>query len=143
MTRKNAKPPKSTPERAEFLQKAWEARRQAIAPFSGFSVGCALRSGNNKIYTGCNIENATFGLTMCAERVALFKALSEGERHFTELFLVASGKKITPPCGSCRQLLWEFCGDIPIYMENEDGQTRQALLSELFPSPFEESFLEK
>ncbi len=143
MTIKKGNPPESTTERTKLFQKAWEARRQAIAPFSGFSVGCALRSVKDRIYTGCNIENATFGLTMCAERVALFKALSEGERHFTALYLVASGKKITPPCGSCRQLLWEFCGDIPIYMENEGGETRQVLLSELFPSPFEESFLEK
>jgi cytidine deaminase len=87
--------------------------------------------------TGCNVENATYGLTICAERVAMFKALSEGHRQFTRIAIVADTEAPTPPCGACRQILWEFAGDIPVVMATVGGATKRRRLSELFPEPFE------
>jgi cytidine deaminase len=120
-----------------LITAARAARASAIAPFSGFAVGAALAAASGIIYTGCNIENASFGLTVCAERVALLKALSEGERAFTMMAVVADVASATPPCGACRQLLWEYCGDIPIVLANLEALTARHQLQNLLPFPFD------
>jgi cytidine deaminase len=116
---------------------AREARERAIAPYSGFKVGAALLTPTGRIVRGCNVENASYGLTVCAERVALLKALSDGEREFTALAVVADTPTPTPPCGACRQLLWEYCGDIPVVLANLGSVTGQHRLRELLPHPFD------
>jgi cytidine deaminase len=121
----------------ELLRLAKGARRNAHTPFSGFKVGAALRAKDGQIVTGCNVENASYGLTLCAERVAVFKALSEGIRTFDAIAIVADARRLTPPCGACRQILWEFCGDIPVHIGNLKGQTLTSRMSELLPLPFD------
>ena len=116
---------------------ARDARLRAIAPYSNFLVGAALELPSGQVITGCNVENATYGLTMCAERVALYKALSEGHRKFVAVAVVADTEAPTPPCGSCRQLLWEFCGDVPVTLANLVRVTGQHTLGELLPLPFD------
>lgn len=128
---------------ASLIQAAWEARRRARAEFSHFAVGAAIEVASGAVYGGCNIENATYGLTVCAERVALWKALSEGESRFTRIAVVADSEGLTPPCGACRQILWEFCGDIEILLANLQGKTETLRLASLLPRPFDASFLEK
>jgi cytidine deaminase len=117
------------------------AREHAHAPYSNFRVGAAVRAKSGRIFTGCNVENATFGLTLCAERVAIFKAISEGERGFDAVAVVADTGKLTPPCGSCRQILWEFCGDAEVILANLKGEVERYRLSELLPKAFDQSFL--
>jgi len=112
------------------------AEANAIAPYSNFTVGAALLLPDGAIVAGCNIENATYGLTMCAERVALFKALSEGHRRFEAIAVSASAPRPTPPCGSCRQLLWEYCGDIPVIMAGTGDAITRTTLGALLPLPF-------
>jgi cytidine deaminase len=116
---------------------ALEARQHARAPYSRFKVGAALKTRAGEIVTGCNIENASFGLTMCAERVAVFKALSEGLAGFDAIVVAADSKRITAPCGPCRQILWEFCGDILVLMVTPRGRSRAWRLRELLPLPFD------
>jgi cytidine deaminase len=125
----------------DLARLARAARRRAHAPFSRFKVGAALRTRKGEIVTGCNIENASYGLTMCAERVAVFKAVSEGMTRFDAVAVVADSKDLTPPCGPCRQILWEFCGDILVHMEDLRGRQRTLRLSELLPFPFDARFL--
>lgn len=129
----------------ENLQKLVEAaknvRRNARAPFSNFKVGAALLTNGGEIFTGCNIENASFGLTMCAERVAIFKAISEGKSEFQRIVVVADAAAPTPPCGACRQIIWEFCGDVEIVLTNLEGKIETMQMSELFPKAFDSSFL--
>jgi cytidine deaminase len=120
---------------------AREARLRAIAPYSHFLVGAALETTDGRVITGCNIENASYGLTTCAERVALLKALSDGHRAFTRIVVVADTLTPTPPCGPCRQLLWEYCGDIPVIMANVTDVTAVHQLSTLFPMPFDQRSL--
>jgi cytidine deaminase len=103
-------------------------------------VGAALRTASGRIFTGCNVENATLGLTICAERVAVFKALSEGERSFSAVAVITQSDVLTPPCGACRQILWEFCGDLEIILANLKGQMTLHRISVLFPKPFDSSF---
>src|SRR6202162_2321141 len=117
------------------------AREHAHAPYSNFRVGAAVRAKSGRIFTGCNVENATFGLTLCAERVAIFKAVSEGERGFDAVAVVADTHTLTPPCGSCRQILWEFCGDAEVVLANLSGKVERYRMSALFPKPFDHSFL--
>jgi cytidine deaminase len=117
------------------------ARANAVAPFSRFAVGAALEDIAGHMHTGCNVENATYGLTMCAERVAVFKAISEGVREFRRVAVAADTDILTPPCGACRQILWEFCGDIEIILVNLRGQTETHRLKDLFPKPFDVSYL--
>jgi len=128
-----------------LIEAALDVRLRAFAPFSKFLVGAALESGtgDGRIFTGCNVENATYGLTVCAERVAVFKALSEGmkPRTFSRIAVAADAEKPTPPCGACRQILWEFCGDIEILLVSPRGSCESIKLSELFPRPFDASFL--
>ncbi len=120
---------------------ALAARQHAFAPFSRFRVGAALEDAEGRIHTGCNVENATYGLTICAERVAVFKAISEGVRKFRRIAVAADTDSLTPPCGACRQILWEFCGDIEIVLVNPRGKTETYQLKDLFPKPFDDSYL--
>jgi cytidine deaminase len=121
----------------ELARFARLARKNAHAPFSNFSVGAALKTFSGEIVTGCNIENATYGLTVCAERVAVFKAVSEGLRKFEAIAIAAPSARPAAPCGACRQILWEFCGDIWIHMDALRGKTLTRRLSELLPLPFD------
>jgi len=136
-------PNQSITERNNLIKTATEARAKAFAPFSNFKVGAVLATKDGEIFTGCNIENASYGLTMCAERVAIFKAISEGESKFQTLVIVADTENLTPPCGACRQIIWEFCGDVEIVLANLQGKTETMRMSELFPRAFDSRFLEK
>jgi len=120
---------------------ARRARRNARAGYSGFKVGAALETADGTIITGCNIENATYGLTMCAERVAMFKALSDGHRRFRRVAVVADTQAPTPPCGSCRQILWEFGGDLEVVLANLRRETGRHRLADLLPHPFDARLL--
>ena len=126
---------------ATLIAAARAARERAFAPFSKFKVGAALETEDGTIITGCNIENATFGLTVCAERVALLKAVSEGHRAFRRIAVVADTADPTPPCGPCRQLLWEFCGDIEVILANLTTDMGHYRLQDLFPLPFDARLL--
>jgi cytidine deaminase len=117
------------------------ARERAVADFSGFKVGAALETTDGQIITGCNIENASYGLTVCAERVAIFKALSEGHRAFTRIVVVADTASPTPPCGACRQIMWEFCGDIEVAMANLTAVAATLQMKDLLPLPFDRRLL--
>ena len=130
-------------ERAVLISSASRARENAYAPYSHFRVGAAIRARSGRIFTGCNVENSTFGLTQCAERVAIFKALSEGERGFDAVAVVADTQRLTPPCGACRQILWEFCGDAEVVLANLSGQIVMRRMSELLPDAFDASFIAK
>jgi len=122
-----------------LISAARQARENAHAPYSNFRVGAALRAASGRIFGGCNVENATYGLTVCAERIAIFKAISEGERGFDAIAVVTDTDKLTPPCGACRQLIWEFCGDVPVILANLKGKTEVIPMRELFPKPFDSS----
>ena len=126
-----------TPELRELVRYAKQARRRAVAPFSRFKVGAALLTRAGEIVTGCNIENASYGLTLCAERTAVFKAVSEGLLRFHAIAVVADSARVAAPCGPCRQILWEFCGDIWVHMENLQGVRNTLRMSELLPLPFD------
>lgn len=125
------------PEYDPLIAAAKHARENAHAKFSNFKVGAALLATSGKIYGGCNVENATYGLTVCAERVAILKAISEGERKFDAIAVVADTDTLTPPCGACRQLIWEFCGDVPVILANLKGNTETVPMHTLFPKPFD------
>jgi cytidine deaminase len=117
------------------------ARENAHAPFSNFRVGAAVRANSGRVFGGCNVENATYGLTLCAERVAIFKAISEGERGFDAIAVSTDTETLTPPCGACRQIIWEFCGDVPVILSNLNGKTETIHMRDLFPKPFDSSSL--
>ena len=116
---------------------AFEAREKAWAPFSNFKVGAALEDDTGRIHPGCNIENATYSLTICAERVAVYRAVSEGVRSFRRMAIATGADSLTPPCGSCRQILWEFCGDIELILVNAKGDEEILRVRDLFPRPFD------
>jgi cytidine deaminase len=120
---------------------AKQSRENAHAPYSNFRVGAALRATSGRVFGGCNVENATYGLTVCAERIAIFKAISEGERGFDAIAVVTDADTLTPPCGACRQLIWEFCGDIPVILSSLKGKTEIIQMRDLFPKPFDSSNL--
>jgi cytidine deaminase len=124
-----------------LVERAIKARENAHAPFSKFPVGAALEDQDGRVFTGCNVENATYGLTVCAERVAVFKAISEGARTFQRIAIAADTDALTPPCGACRQILWEFCGDVEVTLTNLHGKTEALRLKDLFPRPFDASFI--
>jgi cytidine deaminase len=124
-----------------LIAAALAVRENAFAPFSKFKVGAAIEDADGGIHTGCNVENATYGLTVCAERVAVLKAISEGARRFRRIAVAADSEALTPPCGACRQILWEFCGDIEIVLVNPRGKIETWRLKELFPRPFDASYL--
>ena len=121
---------------SDLVRAARVARRRAHATYSGFKVGAALETADGIIVTGCNIENATYGLTICAERVAMFKALSDGHRRFRRVAVVADTVEPTPPCGACRQILWEFGGDLEVILANLRRETGRYQLKTLLPLPF-------
>ncbi len=124
-----------------LIAAALAVRENAFAPYSKFKVGAALQDTDGGIHTGCNVENATYGLTVCAERNAVFKAISEGVRKFRRIAVAADTDTLTPPCGACRQILWEFCGDIELVLTNLHGKTETYYLKDLFPKPFDVSYL--
>jgi cytidine deaminase len=124
-----------------LIETAIAVRENAFAPHSHFRVGAALEDADGRVHTGCNVENATLGLTICAERVALFRALSDGVRKFRRIAIAGDTDILTPPCGACRQILWEFCGDLEIVLSNLHGKTDTYQLKDLFPKPFDVSFL--
>jgi len=126
---------------ARLVDAARAAREHAIADFSQFKVGAALETDSGEIITGCNVENASYGLTICAERVAIFKALSEGKRSFRRIAVVADTASPTPPCGACRQIIWEFCGDIEVIIANLEKVTTSLQMSALLPLPFDKRLL--
>lgn len=125
----------------ELVEAATKVRMRAYAPYSNFRVGAAVRTKTGKIYTGCNVESASYGLTVCAERVAIWKAVSEGEKEFSAIAVVAETEELTPPCGACRQIIWEFCRDIPVTFANLKGETETVPMSELLPRAFDTKFL--
>ncbi len=125
------------PESDPLVAAARRARTRAVAPYSGFKVGAALETVDGEIVTGCNVENATYGLTICAERVAMFTALAAGHRRFRRVAVVAATQAPTPPCGACRQILWEFAGDIEVVLANLRRETGRLQLSDLLPLPFD------
>jgi len=131
------------PGEIDLVAAARRAREHADAAFSQFKVGAALESGDGTVFTGCNIENATYGLTICAERVAIFKALSEGHRAFVRIAIVADTDTPTPPCGACRQILWEFAGNIEIQLANLKEAKEVHHLKNLLPLPFDARLLER
>ena len=124
-----------------LIQAAATVRERAHAPFSHFKVGAAIEDENGRVFTGCNVENATYGLTVCAERVAIFKAISEGAGKLKRVAVVADTDTLTPPCGACRQVLWEFCGNAELILANLSGKHETMSLAEIFPRPFDASFL--
>jgi cytidine deaminase len=121
----------------DLVGAARRAREHAEAAYSNFKVGAAVLAADGDVFAGCNIENATYGLTMCAERVALFKALSEGQRAFTRIVIVSDRPEPAPPCGACRQVLWEFCGNIEVVLANLAKETGTYPLKDLLPRPFD------
>jgi cytidine deaminase len=129
------------PDRDALVAAARAAREHAVAGFSHFKVGAALLTADGTIVTGCNVENATYGLTICAERVAMFKALSDGHREFRAVAVVADTTDPTPPCGACRQILWEFGGDLEVFLANLTTHTGRYRMKELLPLPFDARLL--
>ena len=133
----------STEVQQEIIDAAINARNCALARYSKSCVGAALEAEDGTIYTGCNIESAAYELTMCAERVTIWKALSEGARRFTRIVVAADTERLTPPCGACRQIIWEFCGDIPVILTNLRGDTETMQMAYLLPRPFDAQFLDE
>jgi len=125
----------------ELIERARQVRHHAYAPYSHFRVGAALLASDGRVFTGCNVENASYGLTICAERAAIFKAISEGALEFIKIALVTDTEELTAPCGACRQVIWEFSSDITVIMANLRGDQRTCLISELLPYPFDKSLL--
>jgi cytidine deaminase len=125
-----------------LVQAAKAARERAVAAFSDFKVGAALETDDGRIITGCNIENSTYGLTMCAERVAIFKAVSDGHKSFKRIAVVADSHQPTTPCGACRQVLWEFAGDIEVILADLSEIRTRHQLKDLLPHPFDARFIE-
>ncbi len=122
----------------ELIEAAKEVRKNAYAPFSGFAVGAAVLTSNGKIYTGVNVENSSYGLTICAERVAVFKAVSEGERELKAVAIYTDTEELVWPCGACRQVLYEFAqnGDMDVVSATSSGKVEVKKLSELLPEGF-------
>ena len=120
-----------------LVEAAAAYRGNAVSKRSGFAVGAAIEDAEGRIWGGCNVENSTYGLTVCAERVAIWKALSEGVRSFRAVAVVTGADEPTPPCGACRQILWEFAGDVPVVMATESGKRKRLRLAVLFPEPFD------
>ncbi len=121
----------------KLVAAAADARKNAVSKRSGFSVGAAIEDSEGRIWGGCNVENSTYGLTVCAERVAIWKALSEGVRKFRAVAVVTGADEPTPPCGACRQILWEFAGDVSFVSATAGGRRKRYRLSEIFPEPFD------
>jgi cytidine deaminase len=125
----------------KLLAAALAARANAHAPFSKFLVGAALEEADGRIFSGCNVENSSYGLTMCAERTAIFRAVAEGGRRFARIAVAADTEKLTPPCGACRQVLWDLCGDLEVVLVNLHGASESLRLKDLLPRAFDATFL--
>ena len=125
----------------DLIDAARQVRENAYAPYSNFQVGAAVEADNGDIYVGCNVESASYGLTVCAERVAIWKGISRGEKHFKRIAVVVDTEELTPPCGVCRQIIWEFCGDVPVILSNLHGRTETISSGELLPRAFDSKFL--
>ncbi len=125
----------------KLIEAATQARENAYAPYSNFRVGAAVEAENGDIYIGCNVESASYGLTVCAERVAIWKGISRGEKRFVRIAVVVDTEELTPPCGVCRQIIWEFCGDVPVILSNLHGKHETVKMSELLPRAFDSKFL--
>ena len=125
----------------DLVRAAWEAREGAYAPYSRFLVGAAVRTKGGHVFTGANVENASYSVAICAERVAVFKAISEGHRSFKRVAVVADTAEPTPPCGACRQILWEFGGDLEVILGNLSGEKARYQLKDLLPHPFDARLL--
>jgi cytidine deaminase len=126
---------------SQLIDIATDVREMAYAPYSNFKVGAAVETEGGDVYTGCNIESASYGLTVCAERVAIWKGISRGEKRFGRIAVVVDTEELTPPCGVCRQIIWEFCGDVPVILANLQGKTETVMMSELLPRAFDSKFL--
>ncbi|TET80184.1 cytidine deaminase [candidate division TA06 bacterium] len=120
----------------ELIRMAHKAREKAYAPYSKFKVGAALLTKTDRVYTGSNVENKSYGLTVCAERNAVSAAISDGERDFVAIVISSTSKPPAPPCGACRQVLKEFSGDIKVIMVNAAGDRKIRTVAELLPEPF-------
>lgn len=125
----------------ELIEAATKVRENAYAPFSDFRVGSALETDDGEILAGCNVESASYGLTVCAERVAIWNAISKGKRKIKKIAVVADTEDLTPPCGVCRQIIWEFGGDIPVVLANLKGKTETVQMKTLLPRAFDTKFL--
>ena len=125
----------------ELIDAAREARTRAHAPYSNFQVGAAVEAEDGTVFTGCNIESASYGLTVCAERVAIWNGVSSGIKKFDRIAVVVDTEELTPPCGACRQVIWEFCGEIPVTLSNLQGKTETLRMGELLPRAFDSNFL--
>ncbi|MEP7149314.1 MAG: cytidine deaminase [Acidobacteriota bacterium] len=125
----------------ELIDAATAVRENAYAPFSKFRVGAALETDDGEVISGCNVESASYGLTVCAERVAIWKAISQGQRKIKHIAVVADTEELTPPCGVCRQIIWEFGGDIPVILANLKGKTEVLQMKDLLPRAFDTKFL--
>jgi len=125
----------------ELVKAAKDARQNSYAPYSEFRVGAAIEMEDGEIYTGCNVESASYGLTVCAERVAIWKAISEGKHKVKNIAVVADTKELTPPCGVCRQIIWEFGGNVPVTLANLNGGRETVEMKELLPRAFDTKFL--
>ena len=131
-----------TQRRAALVALAWQAREHAFAPYSRFRVGAAVETADGQVFIGCNVESASYGMTVCAERVAIWKAISEGVRSFGPyLAIVADTEELTPPCGTCRQIIWEFCRDVTVILANLHGESQTYHIRELLPHAFDSKFL--
>ena len=126
----------------ELIDAATKVRENSYAPFSKFKVGSALETDDGEIIVGSNVESASYGLTVCAERVAVWNAISHGKRKIKKIAVVADTEKLTPPCGVCRQIIWEFGGDIPVIFANLRGQVETVQMRDLLPRAFDTKFLE-
>ena len=125
----------------DLIKAASDVRENAYAPFSKFKVGSALLTDDGSIVVGCNVESASYGLTVCAERVAIWKAISVGKTKIRRIAVVADTEELTPPCGACRQIIWEFCGDIPVIFANLNGKSETIQMKDLLPRAFDTKFL--
>ena len=124
-----------------LVSKAVEAKSKALPTYSNFHVGAALITKDDKIYTGCNIESSSYSLTICAERTAIFKAISEGERKFKALAVAGDTERLISPCGACRQVISDLCGDIDVILVNSKNETKVMKTSELLPFAFSDKDL--
>ena len=139
--KRNSPPPLSAGSRKALVEAAALARRKAVASHSGFRVGAAILSNGGRIFSGINVESPSYGLTVCAERVAVLKAVSEGHRAFRRIAIIADASEPTPPCGACRQILWEFGGNVEVILANLEEETGRHRLADLLPLPFDARFL--
>jgi len=126
---------------SKLVEAAADVRTRAYAPYSNFKVGAAVETEDGDIYTGCNVESASYGLTVCAERVAIWKGISRGVTKFGRIAVVVDTEEPTPPCGTCRQIIWEFCGDVPVILANLHGKKETVMMSKLLPRAFDSKFL--